>query len=1682
MLDKGTGYIQGCSFKDNESTIGGGAIRVAGGSELEVVSSVLLDNHAGSTGGGIVALENAVVTVKNTKFENNTAVSYGGALSAQDPGTIFKVNGTDNTTAIFKNNSSKTAGAVYMVKRAQLEISGYVFEGNSATDGRAGAVSVIDNSSATITNTTFYGNKASASGGAVVVDGSKAEIVCCEFGKENAGNVAGDKAGALLVTGGATVAVTAEDGAKYNSFNYNVANGVGGVVYVEKTSALNVANYSFTGNQGSSGGAIYIVDGAKVVSIRNQFKDNTAISGSTYGNGGAVYCAGTFTDNGSSYYENNAKNGGAVIVMGTGVATMDANLVTRGNTGNVAVMKDNAATVNGGAVFVNGGGMATISGYVLEGNVSDKAGSIQIQANAQAALKDLTFIGETGKEVYVKGNVDFNNLDGVVLVDAGASTSFVVSGYTQGNVIEFIPYKDEAKVVFKKAEGMTDEEFAEACGAITVTSASGESNWTVDENGALISFAVSITVGDTMKYFSSLKEAVEYANTTGGTGNADAMEIVLSGNASVYETLNVTKNITILGEAGTSITITRGTDFAGDMFVVAADSNAMLTLGTNNAEETGALIVDGASSSAIAGRIVDVQTGAGFTLAKNATLCNANSSIDGAAVQTASTNTVVYGVIKNNVTTTNCGGLNVLAGAKATINGATFSGNKGGTTAGALRIEAGAEVVCEDAQFTNNKGLKGNSTYVNGGAVYCAGTFTDTNSTYTGNVAKNGGVIIVVSGGVASLTGTDAQKAVLKDNQATVKGGAVFVNVGGTVTVDGYVLEGNVSEQAGSIQIQATASAELKNLTFNGENGTEIYVLGSLTFANLTGVRLVEGGSAASFVASGYEDGNVIEFTPYRYESKVVLQKADGMSDEDFATLCKAIIVTQTDDGRYWNINEEGLLVFAVASITDGDTTKYFNTLEAAVAYANNNGTTGDTAAIEVVLSEDTSISEVLNISKNITIVNASGKTVTVSRGAELTGDMFVVVADSNATLTLGTNASDESGAIVVDAASESIVAGRIVDVQTGTAFTLAKNATVQNANSSVDGAGIQTAATNTYVYGTIKDNVSTGNCGGLNVLENAKVTISGAMISGNQGGSAAGALRILAGAEVVCENTTFSNNKGLKGSSTYVNGGAVYCAGTFTDTNSSYIGNVAKNGGAIILQNGGTATLTGTDRTKAIFKDNQATGATNARGGAIFVNNGCSASVTGYIFEGNTSTGTTANTGEGAIHIISGGSASLTDVTFQGNATQNTYVAGSLTMSNLTGATLVGANANASIIVGGYQTGNALEIKPYAYTEGNVILKRADQMSEDEFVNACNAFTIIQTDDGHYWNMDETGKLCMAVAGIAVGETMSYYNTIESAIAYANTNGGTGTEASIEIKVLENTQVRETLSITKNISLVNETGKEITLNRGTELTADMFVVVADSNATLVLGCNDTNETGKLIVSGASEAAIAARTITVNTGSGFVLAKNATLSNANSTINGGAIQTASADTVIYGIVSNNVTTLEGGGMEALAGADVSIEGAVFDSNSSSTSGTGGALIIRANAQVTCSNTMFTSNHVTSAKNGGAIYCAGTFTDTNSTYTGNEAKNGGAIFIPSGGVVNLTSTDSTKAIFKNNAAIYSSGKGGAIYVNGGTLTLTGYTFDGNTCGATVSSPTEKKNVSIWTASGTATLTDCTGLTE
>ena len=208
------------------------------------------------------------------------------------------------------------------------------------------------------------------------------------------------------------------------------------------------------------------------------------------------------------------------------------------------------------------------------------------------------------------------------------------------------------------------------------------------------------------------------------------------------------------------------------------------------------------------------------------------------------------------------------------------------------------------------------------------------------------------------------------------------------------------------------------------------------------------------------------------------------------------------------------------------------------------------------------------------------------------------------------------------------------------------------------------------------------------------------------------------------------------------------------------------------------------------------------------------------------------------------------------------------------------------------------------------------------------------------------------------------------------------------------------------------------------------------------------------------------------------LSINGTRFEGNTAAIAGAVNNQYDSSHITGITNavfvNNTASLSAGGALRNQGKIDSIAGTTFEGN---TAGNGGALWNGAGGTITSiTDTTFTGNESTNpAVGGGAITNAGEITKINATtFTDNSAAgDGGAIYNvkSGGGKASITLSNTT---FTGNTA---DGNGGAIY-NGGDLTFSGNnTFSGNTAA-------EGKDIynagTITVADGTTTLGS--GLTQ
>jgi CSLREA domain-containing protein len=170
---------------------------------------------AGDSGGGIMVLGNAALSLYDSHLTANAALTFGGALYAVDSQVrVERTSFTGNSTgaggaggaigtiggrldvfdSTFTTNIAQVGGALYNIQGGFANVSGSTFDRNQAATNFGGGV--FNNGTINVTNSTFSGNSAGAAGGGLANDGT-ATVTNSTF----AGNTSGFLGSALHTIG-----------------------------------------------------------------------------------------------------------------------------------------------------------------------------------------------------------------------------------------------------------------------------------------------------------------------------------------------------------------------------------------------------------------------------------------------------------------------------------------------------------------------------------------------------------------------------------------------------------------------------------------------------------------------------------------------------------------------------------------------------------------------------------------------------------------------------------------------------------------------------------------------------------------------------------------------------------------------------------------------------------------------------------------------------------------------------------------------------------------------------------------------------------------------------------------------------------------------------------------------------------------------------------------------------------------------------------------------------------------------------------------------------------------------------------------------------------------------------------------------------------------------------------------
>ena len=400
------------SFYSNSSQLGG-AVYVCGETSglntLTVSHGIFKDNFASQTSGGAIYSNNTSVTISNSGFAGNSALSEGGAVyitSSPVEAVLSVSNSTFSANFAYRggaisngfsspvhfsltNNNNfigniafNDGGAVYLNAGYFDALSGSTFQGNFTNRGTGGALFVsspLNSSPVVVTDTVFADNLAGDGyGGAMYLYGGASDFV---INGETSfdGNMAINE-----YQGGAIYANTNSLTLSGIEFSNNASWFASGGAVCVASGTLTVTGTTLSGNAvlNGAGGAIDFQGTGTATVTNSTFGENMSI----YGNGGAIRQNGgtdLFAITGSSFTNNMAFYGssGAVYGAGNGLSITNSSFIGNG-----------APDSSVGAIQHNGGDFTITGSTFAYNSTNGYAGTIYETSTGQAVtLKNSTF-------------------------------------------------------------------------------------------------------------------------------------------------------------------------------------------------------------------------------------------------------------------------------------------------------------------------------------------------------------------------------------------------------------------------------------------------------------------------------------------------------------------------------------------------------------------------------------------------------------------------------------------------------------------------------------------------------------------------------------------------------------------------------------------------------------------------------------------------------------------------------------------------------------------------------------------------------------------------------------------------------------------------------------------------------------------------------------------------------------------------------------------------------------------------------------------------------------------------------------------------------------------------------------------------------------------------------------------
>lgn len=424
--------IQGCS-----ATSGGGGVFADSTATLTVDSCTLSGNSAVS-GGGIYG---KTISIVNSDISGNNAVgayTYGGGISGAAGSNITILRSTIDNNTTYCLGGGIWAGVGSTITLISGSVSGNQTSSSSSADGRGGGILAESNSTININGGSIDNNYARAQGGGVYANANCTVIMSGAAG--SAASISGNQAtsgGALFLNTGATLQMSG------GTMSGNQVVSSGGAIYAYDTGvAINMSGGSIVNNTaGSGGGGIcYYVSGGS---------STLAMTGGVISNNRAAF-GGAISDHSA----NPATANLSIAISGTSAITGNHADGNGGaiccQTAGTVVHIDSAAKITGNEAGLDGGGIwvdqARLSNISVRNGATFSANTAQSAHWMTDATDIATHAAKIGDSVPLSaapaGNGRFryayNNYD---IAYTGGNTSYAITylsvTYYDGGVVKY---------------------------------------------------------------------------------------------------------------------------------------------------------------------------------------------------------------------------------------------------------------------------------------------------------------------------------------------------------------------------------------------------------------------------------------------------------------------------------------------------------------------------------------------------------------------------------------------------------------------------------------------------------------------------------------------------------------------------------------------------------------------------------------------------------------------------------------------------------------------------------------------------------------------------------------------------------------------------------------------------------------------------------------------------------------------------------------------------------------------------------------------------------------------------------------------------------------------------------------------------------------------------------------------